>query len=96
LASLCSWNGASVAALKSVPFCRAANGTLAACASPVCFWAMGIHRVVSGLVTRFRAQRWSREILLAIALTLASAAFIAAALMGEETHVDGGPPYANR
>jgi hypothetical protein len=57
---------------------------------------MGIVRVVSGLVARFRAQRWRREILLAIALTLASAVFIAAALMGEETHVESAPPYANR
>jgi hypothetical protein len=78
-----------------VPFCRAANGTLAAGGGPVCLWAMAIHRVVSGLIARFRAQRWSREILLAIALTLASAVFIAAALMGDETHVEGGPPYAD-
>ena len=56
---------------------------------------MGIHRVVSGLVARFRAQRWSREILLAVALTLASAVFIAAALMSEETRVEGGPPFAD-
>jgi hypothetical protein len=56
---------------------------------------MAILRVVSGLVARFRAQRWSREILLAIALTLASAIFIAAALMGEEAHVRDVPPYAH-
>jgi hypothetical protein len=43
---------------------------------------MAILRVVSGLVARFSAQRWAREILLAVALTLASAIFIAAALMG--------------
>jgi hypothetical protein len=58
---------------------------------------MGILRVVSGLIVRFRAQRWSREILLAIALTLASAAFIAAALVGEGGHVGSAPPFsANR
>jgi len=58
---------------------------------------MGILRVVSGLIVRFRAQRWSREILLAIALTLASAAFMAAALVGEGGHVGGAPPFsANR
>jgi hypothetical protein len=56
---------------------------------------MAIRRVVSGLVARFRAQRWSREILLAIALTLASAAFIAAALMSEEEHVQNVPPFAD-
>lgn len=55
---------------------------------------MAIIGVVSGLIARFRAQRWSREILLAIALTLASAAFIAAALMGEEARVEAVSPYA--
>jgi hypothetical protein len=58
---------------------------------------MGNLRVVSRLIVRFRAQRWSREILLAVALTVASAAFIAAALMGEGAHVGGAPPMsANR
>jgi hypothetical protein len=56
---------------------------------------MAILRVVSGLVARFRAQRRSREILLAIALTLAAAIFIAAALMGEEAHVWDAPPFAD-
>jgi hypothetical protein len=56
---------------------------------------MAILRVVSGLVARFRAQRWSREILLATALTLAAAAFIAAALMGDETHVESVSPFAD-
>jgi hypothetical protein len=56
---------------------------------------MAILRVVSGLVARFRAQRWSREILLAIALTLAAAAFIAAALMGEEAHIEAISPFAD-
>jgi hypothetical protein len=55
---------------------------------------MAILRVVSSLVGRFRAQRWSREILLAVALTLASAIFIAAALMGEEAQVRDVPPHA--
>jgi hypothetical protein len=56
---------------------------------------MIILRVVSGWVARFRAQRWSREILLAVALTLASVAFIAAALMNEEAHVGDVPPFAD-
>jgi hypothetical protein len=43
---------------------------------------MAILRVVSGLIARFRAQRWSKEILLAIGLTLAAAGFIAAAVTG--------------
>lgn len=54
---------------------------------------MAILRVVSGLVARFSAQRWAREILLAVALTLAAAIFIAAALMGEEAH--DVPPFAD-
>ena len=80
---------------NSVPFCRAANSALATRARSVCLWAMAILRVVSGLVARFRAQRRSREALLAIALTLAAAVFIAAALMGEDTHVQQVPPFAD-
>jgi uncharacterized membrane protein YfcA len=78
----------------SVPFCRAANGTLAGRARRVSLFAMAILRVVSGWVARFRAQRWSREILLAIVLTLAAAAFIGAALMGHEPHGEAKPPFA--
>jgi hypothetical protein len=53
-------------------------------------------RVVSGWSARFRAQRWSKEILLAVGLTLAAAIFIATALMGGEAHVQGTPPHAAR
>jgi hypothetical protein len=81
-------------AQKSVPFCRAANGTLAARAPRVLLCAMAILRDVSGWLARFRAQRWSKEILLAVVLTLAAAVFIAAALMGQEPNVDAQPPYA--
>ncbi len=52
---------------------------------------MAILRVVSGLVARFSTQRWAREILLAVALTLAAAIFIAAAVM--EMH--DAPPFAD-
>jgi hypothetical protein len=55
---------------------------------------MTILRVVSGWLARFRAQRWSKEILLAIVLTVAAAIFIANALMGEEAHVQRTPPFA--
>jgi hypothetical protein len=77
-----------------VPFCRAANGTLAVRRRMVCLWAMALVRVVSGWIALFRAQRWSKEILLAVVLTLAAAVFIAAALLGEETHFHATPPYA--
>jgi hypothetical protein len=55
---------------------------------------MALLRVVSGWIARFRAQRRSREILLAVVLTLAAAVFIAAALMGQEVRVQAKPPYA--
>jgi hypothetical protein len=56
---------------------------------------MAIFRVVSGWIARFRAQRWSREILLAIALTLAAAAFILAAVSGRDPQVEKAPPFAD-
>jgi hypothetical protein len=56
---------------------------------------MALLRVVSGWIARFRAQRWSKEALLAVVLTLAAAVFIAAALLGEEAHyLHAKPPYA--
>jgi hypothetical protein len=60
---------------------------------------MPILRVVSGWLARFRAQRWSKEILLAIALTLAAAAFIVAALSSTDQRARGddaqdAPPFA--
>jgi hypothetical protein len=52
-------------------------------------------RVVTRWIVGLRAQRWSREILLAIGLTLAAAVFIAAALMGQKAaHVQEAPPFA--
>lgn len=77
-----------------MPFCRAANGTLAARPHMVCLWAMASLRVVSGWIARFRAQRWSKEVLLAVILTLAAAGFIAAAFVGQESHLRSKPPYA--
>ncbi|MBO0763613.1 MAG: hypothetical protein J2P50_03335 [Hyphomicrobiaceae bacterium] len=55
---------------------------------------MTLLRVVSGWIARFRAQRRSKEVLLAVALTLAAAVFIAATLLGEEAHLHAKPPYA--
>jgi hypothetical protein len=37
------------------------------------------------LLARLRAQRWSREVLLAALLTIAAAVFIAAAMLGRDT-----------
>jgi len=54
---------------------------------------MGTLRVLRGWIARFGAQRWSKEVLLATVLTLAAAAFIAAALVGRGGPVQDKPPY---
>ena len=54
---------------------------------------MGALRVLRGWIARFGAQRWSKEVLLATVLTLAAAAFIAAALVGRAGPVQDKPPY---
>ena len=82
-------------AQKSVPFCRAANGALAARPLWVSLWAMAILRVVSAWIARLRAQRWSNEVLLAVGLTLAAAAFIAAAMWSQDAQVRDRAPYAD-
>jgi hypothetical protein len=43
-------------------------------------------RIVSRWIARLRVQRRNREILLAIVLTLAAVAFIAAAMSGTDEH----------
>ncbi len=79
-------------AQKSVPFCRAANGALARRSVPVSLWAMAIKlRVITRWLIRFRAQRRTREILLALALTLAALAFIVAAISGADQHAQSLP-----
>jgi hypothetical protein len=61
-------------------------------------------RVISRWLIRLRAQRRTREILLAIALTLAAVAFIVAAVSGtdrqthslpESHHVQSGTPHGD-
>jgi len=44
------------------------------------------------LITRFRAQRWSREVLLAALLTVAAAVFIAAAMLRSDMPEQGTRP----
>jgi hypothetical protein len=56
---------------------------------------MVILRVVSGWIARLRAQRWSKEILLAVGLTLAAAAVIAAPMSGQDAQVSDRAPYAD-
>lgn len=72
-----------------MPFCRAANGALAERPAPLSLCAMPMHRVISRWIIRLRAQRRGREVLLAIALTIAAAAFIAAAMGGADQHAQG-------
>jgi hypothetical protein len=48
-------------------------------------------RVVTRWIVRLRAQRRTREILLAVALTLAAVAFIVAAVSGTDRHAQGLP-----
>jgi hypothetical protein len=55
---------------------------------------MGTLRVLRRWITRFRAQRWSKEAMLAVVLTLAAAAFIAAALMGIDASSENKAPLA--
>jgi hypothetical protein len=48
-------------------------------------------RIVFRWVVRLRAYRRGKDIWLAIALTLAAAVFIAAALVGQQAHVEEPP-----
>jgi hypothetical protein len=54
---------------------------------------MATLRVLRGWIARFGAQRWSKEVLLAIVLTLAAAAFIAAALPGRTIPGQSKAPF---
>jgi hypothetical protein len=48
-------------------------------------------RVITRWIVRLRAQRRIREVLLAVALTLAAVAFIVAAVGGTDRHAQGLP-----
>jgi hypothetical protein len=61
-------------------------------------------RVITRWIVRLRAQRRTREILLAVALTLAAVAFIVAAISGTDPlaqslpgshHVQSGAPHGD-
>jgi hypothetical protein len=53
---------------------------------------MRTHRDLRGWIAWFGAQRWSKEVLLAVVLTLAAAAFIAAAVFGREPAFEAKAP----
>jgi hypothetical protein len=56
--------------------------------------AMGTHRGLRQWIARLGSQRWGKEALLAMALTLAAAAFIAAAILGRDVSGAGKAPQA--
>lgn len=48
--------------------------------------------IILDRLAKLRAQRWSREVLLAALLTIAAVVFIATAMVGKESPGPGGNP----
>jgi hypothetical protein len=69
-----------------VRFCRAAKGALAKPIGQRLYLAMEKRHALRKRLAQLRAQRWSREALLAALLTLAAAVFITAAMLGKGPH----------
>ena len=67
-----------------VPFCRAAKGALAKPGCQRLYLAMEKRPALRKRLVKLRAQRWSREVLLAALLTIAAVAFIAAAMVSTD------------
>jgi len=67
--------------LRDVPICRAAFGALESMLAPAPYSVMEREPNAGGHRAQRRARRWAREIMLAVMLTAAAAAFIAAALL---------------
>jgi hypothetical protein len=68
---------------NSVPICRAAKGALALPGSGRPYSVMDKRHALRRQFIKLRAQRWSREALLALLLTVAAAVFIATAMLGK-------------
>ena len=66
-----------------MPICRAAKGALALPGSGRPYSAMDKRHAFRRQFIKLRAQRWSREALLALLLTVAAAVFIATAMLGK-------------
>jgi hypothetical protein len=66
-----------------VLICRAAKGALALAGSQRPYSAMDKRLALRKQLIKLRAQRWSREALLALLLTVAAAVFIATAMLGK-------------
>ena len=67
-----------------MPFCRAAKGALAKSGCQGLYLAMKRWPALRKRLIKLRAQRWSREVLLAALLTIAAVAFIAAAMVSTD------------
>jgi len=76
-----------------VPNCRAAFGALEKllCLAP--YLAMDRDPIVDEPRPQRRARRWARELVLAVMLTIAAAAFITAALLRSNGAPPGAPPF---
>jgi len=72
-----------------VPFCRAAKGALAQHWCQRLYLAMEKRSILRRRLIRLRAQRWSREALLAVILTIAAVVFIATAMVGKDSPDEG-------
>jgi hypothetical protein len=82
---------------KSVPFCRAANGALAPQRRrrpDLRMKPLHALRFLHEWIAWLGAQRWRKEILLAIVLTLAAAVFLASALVGSHVAQEVEAPLA--
>jgi hypothetical protein len=67
--------------VAAVPICRAAFGALEKLLCAPLYLAMEKHSNIGEHAHQRRARRWVREIVIAVLLTVAAAAFITAALM---------------
>lgn len=68
-----------------MPFCRAAKGALAIGCCQRLYLEMEKRPIILDRLAKLRAQRWSREALLAALLTIAAVVFIATAMLGKES-----------
>jgi hypothetical protein len=76
-----------------VPICRAAFGALEKLCCLALYLAMDRDPIAGEHRTQRRARRWARELVLAVMLTIAAAAFITAALLRSNGAPPGAPPF---
>jgi hypothetical protein len=76
-----------------VPICRAAFGALEKLFCGALYFAMEKPSDIAGHAHQSRARRWLREIVIAVLLTVAAAAFITAALLRSNSAPGMTPSY---